>query len=85
MNIFTFSWGLPIFYKGWKKELDEDDLYKPLKDHESHRLGDKLEEIWKLEKINSAEPALWRALWTMYRKDIIGHMFVLFFLEFILK
>ncbi|KAJ8943853.1 hypothetical protein NQ314_009623 [Rhamnusium bicolor] len=67
------------------KELDEDDLYKPLNEHESHRLGDKLEELWKLEKLNNTEPALWRALWMMFRKDILGHMIVLFFLEFILK
>ncbi|CAG9767557.1 unnamed protein product [Ceutorhynchus assimilis] len=82
-NLF-FCWGLPIFYKGWIKDFGEDDLYKPLKEHESHRLGDKLEEEWKLERMHHAEPLLLRALWRMFRKDIILFGIILFVQEFIL-
>ncbi|VEN34161.1 unnamed protein product [Callosobruchus maculatus] len=44
-----------------------------------------LETIWKLERLNTEKPALWKALWKMFRKDIICHVFVLFILEFVLK
>lgn len=82
--ILIYSWGLPIFYKGWIKDFNEDDLYKPLKEHESHKLGDKLEEEWKLERMNYAKPLLLRALWRMFRKDILLYGAVLFIQEFVL-
>ncbi|XP_066250934.1 probable multidrug resistance-associated protein lethal(2)03659 [Euwallacea similis] len=82
-NLF-FCWGLPIFYKGWTKDFNEEDLYKPLKEHESHRLGDKLEEEWKLERMNHARPLLLRALWRLFRKEILIYGLVLFVQEFVL-
>ncbi|ERL93563.1 hypothetical protein D910_10852 [Dendroctonus ponderosae] len=78
------SWGLPIFYKGWIKDYNEDDLCKPLREHESHKLGDKLEEEWKLERLNHTEPLLLRALWRMFRKDILLYGLILFVQEFVL-
>ncbi|KAG5883223.1 hypothetical protein JTB14_011415 [Gonioctena quinquepunctata] len=83
-NVF-FGWGLKILYKGWNKELDEFDLYKPFQEHESHILGDQLEEIWKEEKLKHSEPSLNRALWRMFGKQIMWHAFWTFILEFILK
>ncbi|XP_060517682.1 probable multidrug resistance-associated protein lethal(2)03659 isoform X2 [Cylas formicarius] len=82
-NLF-FCWGLPILYRGWVKEFDEEDLYDPLADHRSHKLGDKLEEEWKLEKMRNSEPALLRAMWRMFWKEILGYGMVLFAQEFIL-
>ncbi|XP_030747810.1 probable multidrug resistance-associated protein lethal(2)03659 [Sitophilus oryzae] len=82
-NLF-FCWGLPIFYKGWVKDFGEDDLYRPLKEHESHRLGDKLEEEWKLERLHHAEPLLLRAIWRMFRMEILTYGGVLFVQEFVL-
>ncbi|CAG9825399.1 unnamed protein product [Phaedon cochleariae] len=83
-NVF-FCWGLKLLYKGWNKELDEDDLYQPFEEHVSHRLGDRLEEIWKLEKLNHSKPSLLRALWVMFRKEIFWHAGWTFILEFFLK
>lgn len=83
--MYYFSWGLPIFYKGFRKNLEEDDLYKPFREHESHRLGDQLEELWKLEKLSHKNPSLWRALWKMFKVDIIGHVFIICISEFILR
>nr|XP_023014259.1 probable multidrug resistance-associated protein lethal(2)03659 isoform X1 [Leptinotarsa decemlineata]XP_023014260.1 probable multidrug resistance-associated protein lethal(2)03659 isoform X1 [Leptinotarsa decemlineata]XP_023014262.1 probable multidrug resistance-associated protein lethal(2)03659 isoform X1 [Leptinotarsa decemlineata] len=83
-NIF-FGWGLRILYKGWNKDLDEDDLYQPFEEHESHILGDQLEEIWKEEKLNKSNPSLARALWKMFRRRILWHAFWTFVLEFVLK
>lgn len=45
----TFWWTLPLFFRGWKKELDLEDLYKPLKSHKSDYLGDKLCKTWDTE------------------------------------
>ncbi|CAH0557333.1 unnamed protein product [Brassicogethes aeneus] len=80
-----FCWGFSILYKGCKKELDEDDLYKPLKEHESHKLGDRLEDFWKQEKSTNKHPKLWRAIWNMFKKEIIGYGVLQFFLEFCLR
>ncbi|XP_050309352.1 probable multidrug resistance-associated protein lethal(2)03659 [Anthonomus grandis grandis] len=82
-NLF-FCWGLPIFYKGWIKDFNEDDLYKPLKEHTSHKLGDKLEQEWKLERMHHPNPLLLRALWKMFRKEIFIYGVVLFVQEFVL-
>ncbi|KAL1500932.1 hypothetical protein ABEB36_006349 [Hypothenemus hampei] len=82
-NLF-FCWGLPIFHKGWTKEFNEDDLYRPLKEHESHKLGDRLEEEWKLEQLHYSKPLLLRALWRMFKKEIILYGAILFLQEFIL-
>ncbi|CAG9854876.1 unnamed protein product [Phyllotreta striolata] len=83
-NLF-FCWGLKIFYKGWNKELNQDDLYKPFEEHESQHLGDQLESLWKLEKIEHSHPCLLRPLWKLFKKDVIIHAFWAFVLEFILK
>ncbi|XP_057661013.1 probable multidrug resistance-associated protein lethal(2)03659 isoform X1 [Diorhabda carinulata] len=83
-NIF-FCWGLKLFYKGWKKELNEDDLYKPFEEHESHYLGDELEALWKLEKIEHSHPCLLRPIWKLFKKDIILHALWMFILEFVIK
>ncbi|RZB39421.1 ABC membrane domain containing protein, partial [Asbolus verrucosus] len=40
-----FSWELSILIKGYKKDLTEDDLYAPLKQHKAKKIGDKAEEL----------------------------------------
>lgn len=47
-------------------------------------MGDKLEEEWKLERMNYAKPLLLRALWRMFRKDILLYGAILFIQEFVL-
>lgn len=39
----TFSWTFGIFRKGYKRELEIDDLFAPLEEHKSHVLGNRLE------------------------------------------
>ncbi|RZC36634.1 multidrug resistance-associated protein, partial [Asbolus verrucosus] len=60
------SWELPILVKGFKKDLSEDDLYPPLEEHRSKRLGDKLEELWQEEENFCEKPSLWRAIVKMF-------------------
>ncbi|XP_028129811.2 probable multidrug resistance-associated protein lethal(2)03659 [Diabrotica virgifera virgifera] len=83
-NLF-FCWGLKVFYKGWNKVLNEDDLYKPLEEHESHYLGDQLEAFWKLEKLEHSHPCLIRPIWKLFKKDILIHACCTFVLEFCIK
>lgn len=38
-----FLWILPLFKKGYKKELHAQDLYAVLKEDESERVADKMQ------------------------------------------
>lgn len=80
-----FSWSFPIFYKGIKKQLKEDDLYEPLKDHESTVLGNRLEEAWHEEEDEYRNPSLWRALWKVFGNELLGYGIILFFYEVLMK
>lgn len=45
-NIFSnilFTWTVPIFIKGYKKDLEMDDMYAPMTADRSDNLGDRLE------------------------------------------
>ncbi|XP_046746905.1 ATP-binding cassette sub-family C member 4-like [Diprion similis] len=64
LNWLCFGWTLPIFRKGYKRDLQIEDLYDPLKSNESESLGDRLEREWKKElaKRPKSHPSLLRAL-----------------------
>nr|CAI5849598.1 unnamed protein product [Callosobruchus analis] len=51
----------PFFVKGWRKELDEDDIDRHRRKHDSERLGSKLDAAWKRE-IKNKQPSLLRAI-----------------------
>ena len=40
---------LPLFWVGHKRDLNVDDLCKPLKEHESNLLGNKFARVWEGE------------------------------------
>ncbi|XP_063224182.1 ATP-binding cassette sub-family C member 4-like isoform X2 [Bacillus rossius redtenbacheri] len=66
LSALLFCWTQPIFWKGFKRDLTEDDLYAPLRSHKSDLLGDKLEQLWTRELQRSKklrrEPSLVRVL-----------------------
>ncbi|RZC33096.1 multidrug resistance-associated protein [Asbolus verrucosus] len=80
-----FSWTIPIFKKGLKKELSEEDLYQTLREHESNRLAKKLEKAWDDQLKQNLKPSLWKAIWKIFKWDISLSMALYFFIEFILK
>ncbi|KAJ3634109.1 hypothetical protein MTP99_011017 [Tenebrio molitor] len=80
-----FCWALPLFVKGFKKDLTEDDLYGPLKSHESRRLGDKLEETWIKETNLHRRPSFWRTLVKVYGLEISLYGIVILIQELIVK
>ncbi len=38
-----FLWVFPLFKKGYKKELNEQDLYDVLREDQTEHVGDKME------------------------------------------
>lgn len=49
-NIFSkilLTWTIPIFVKGYKNDLNLDDVYQPLTEDRSDDLGDRLEKFVK--------------------------------------
>lgn len=45
----VFRWVLKIFWDGYKRELEIEDLSQPLKEHKSSLLGDSLAAAWDKE------------------------------------
>ena len=48
VEFFSLSWISPLLKSGYENTLDENDLYNPLADQESHRLTEQLEEYYDL-------------------------------------
>ncbi|CAG9768726.1 unnamed protein product [Ceutorhynchus assimilis] len=80
LNKLFFTWMFPLFYKGYKQGLKEDDIYSHLKQHDSELLGDRLEKEWFKEiKRNEKHPSLWRAYAKVFGKPLLlcgGWVFV---------
>ncbi|XP_059225376.1 probable multidrug resistance-associated protein lethal(2)03659 [Stomoxys calcitrans] len=53
LSTLMFCFTMPTFFKGRKKDLDEKDLYRALKEHKSDTMGEKLSYAWEQEVINS--------------------------------
>uniref|UniRef100_T1GTT2 Uncharacterized protein n=1 Tax=Megaselia scalaris TaxID=36166 RepID=T1GTT2_MEGSC len=85
-NLYTNRYTIPLFLKGRTKDLESDDLYKPLKEHRSDNLGNKLSKSWEHELQVSAKknknPSLLRASLNVFGWEIVLQGFVLLILEF---
>lgn len=88
LSILTFAWVLPMLFKGRKKVLDMEDLYQPLDDHYSNRLGDRLEAAWHKEiekkKRKKQAPSLMSAGLSVFGGTILffGTLLLIFELAF---
>ncbi|KAH1001477.1 hypothetical protein HUJ04_005494 [Dendroctonus ponderosae] len=73
-NVFSkvfFIWTFPLFKKGLKRDLLEEDLYPSLASHDSSYLGDKLQLQWQKQMSNKTKnPSLWRALVGVFGKQM---------------
>ncbi|XP_033209998.1 probable multidrug resistance-associated protein lethal(2)03659 isoform X2 [Belonocnema kinseyi] len=49
LSALTFSWILRTFWLGYQRDLEVTDLYKPLKEHTSNILGEKITSVWEEE------------------------------------
>ncbi|PNF26824.1 hypothetical protein B7P43_G17385 [Cryptotermes secundus] len=66
LSAITFYWLMGTFKKGFKKDLELEDLYSTLEEHRSDYLGNKVERLWdqELERSNArnGKPSLFRVL-----------------------
>ncbi|XP_033217281.1 probable multidrug resistance-associated protein lethal(2)03659 isoform X2 [Belonocnema kinseyi] len=87
----SFVWMIKIFRLGYRRELEESDLYEPLKSHSSSFLGEKLYSLWQEEEIkcknkkSSNKPSLIRALIKCFKGRIMMIGLAQGFLEIIIK
>lgn len=75
-------WTFSIFYKGYKTELESNDLYTVLLSDETQYVGAELDDAWNREIRNAfgekRQPSLLRAIWYIYRKTFIAVTFIFF-------
>ncbi|XP_078045915.1 putative multidrug resistance-associated protein lethal(2)03659 isoform X1 [Augochlora pura] len=89
ISVLLWWWTIGLFKKGYKKVLQTDDLYDPLKTDRSHVVGDRLEKRWKIElenaKRNKRRPSLLRAIFRafLWEYSLLGLMQILN--EFVLR
>ncbi|XP_068966386.1 ATP-binding cassette sub-family C member 4-like isoform X1 [Bombus flavifrons] len=53
LSVLFWWWTIDLFKTGYRKVLQTEDLYSPLKTDQSSYLGDRLEKRWKIELENS--------------------------------
>lgn len=68
-----FWWLTPLLRRGYKRRLEEDDMYSVLPEDRSARLGEELQGYWDRE-VSSAEkdarePSLMKAIIKCYWKS----------------
>ncbi|XP_043284648.1 probable multidrug resistance-associated protein lethal(2)03659 [Venturia canescens] len=49
LSALTFSWTLKTFWVGFRREIEIEDLPRPLREHKSSYLGDKMSVAWEAE------------------------------------
>ncbi|XP_053982537.1 ATP-binding cassette subfamily C member 4-like isoform X1 [Hylaeus volcanicus] len=89
LSILLWWWTIGLFKTGYKKILQTDDLYDPLKTDRSTLLGDRLEKRWLIEVENSRKSkrraSLLRAIFRtfLWEYTVLGLMQILN--EFVLR
>lgn len=88
-RLFFRSYTLPLFYRGYKNDIEVTDLPESLKEHKSSRLGDRLEAAWNAEeeraKKEKRTPSLRRVLMRVFGLEFLFYGIVLAFSEFAIK
>lgn len=88
-TILFHSWVFSAFRTARNPDYNPDDLYKPLKSHQSDFLGQSLSEKWEKElsmaKTKNKKPNLLRALFRVFASEYILFGLSLFVMEFLLR
>ncbi|MFH4976944.1 hypothetical protein AB6A40_003653 [Gnathostoma spinigerum] len=81
----TFLFMLPFFIRGYRKQLEEDDMFQPLSVHESRNATKKLSDEWENEKAAATKegrkPFLSRAVRRIYGYQILKLGIIIFIEE----
>ncbi|XP_076648329.1 ATP-binding cassette sub-family C member 4 [Halictus rubicundus] len=89
VSVLLWWWTIGLFKTGYKKVLQTDDLYDPLKTDRSHVLGDRLEKRWTIELENARKnkrgPSFLRAIFRtfLWEYTLLGLMQIVN--EFVLR
>ncbi|KAK5646968.1 hypothetical protein RI129_005432 [Pyrocoelia pectoralis] len=85
----TFLYTIPTFIKGYKKPLEENDLYATLTEHQSEILANKVEILWnnELEKANQEKrkPSLTKVFLSAFGFEYMVFGLILATSEIVLK
>ncbi|CAH1368627.1 unnamed protein product, partial [Tenebrio molitor] len=85
LSLVTFWYTIKIFQQGKSRDFDENDLTKPLDEHRSAKLGEKLSILWSEEvrraKKNQEIPSLTKVIFKCFIKDILLQGTFLFLME----
>ncbi|PSN46970.1 hypothetical protein C0J52_11126 [Blattella germanica] len=89
VSALTFWWLVRIFKKGFKHDLEIEDIYEPLKEHKSENLGNKIEKLW-IKEVARAErkkcnPSLLRVIAKCFGPKIMTYGIFLFIMEIFLR
>ncbi|KAL6254634.1 hypothetical protein P5V15_013941 [Pogonomyrmex californicus] len=70
ISVLLWWWTITLFKTGYRKVLESEDLYDPLKTDRSKLLGDRLEKRWRIELENSKKwkrsPSLLRTIFRTF-------------------
>ncbi|KAJ3656119.1 hypothetical protein Zmor_015217 [Zophobas morio] len=84
LSALFYCWTVPIFRRGLKKDISEEDVYQTLQHHQSEGLANRLEKAWKTQQ-KTASPSLWKAIWKVFKLDVIVCLTLCSFIELGLK
>ena len=76
---------------GYKKELEEEDLYSPLREDRSSYLGQQIVKNWENEvercekRKDKLKPSLFRVFYKCFGKTVMVTGLGLFVLEFVIR
>ena len=91
LSVLSFWWIFKLFVTGYKKELEESDLYSPLQEDRSSYLGQRIVKNWDIElkrcekKKDGSKPSLFRVLYRCFGKIVMNTGIALFVLEFVIR
>ncbi|XP_011877734.1 PREDICTED: multidrug resistance-associated protein 4-like [Vollenhovia emeryi] len=89
VSVLLWWWTISLFKTGYKKALEVDDLFDPLKVDRSKSLGDRLEKRWNIELENSKKwkrsPSLLRAIFRTFLLEYSMLGLVQIFNEFVIR
>ncbi|KAF5303186.1 hypothetical protein FQA39_LY10099 [Lamprigera yunnana] len=70
LSVITFSYILPTFVKGYRKDLEENDITEHLEEHASNNLGNRLEKQWEQE-LRKKHPSLCKAILRTFGVELV--------------
>ncbi|XP_034486468.1 probable multidrug resistance-associated protein lethal(2)03659 [Drosophila innubila] len=89
LSELMFCFAMPVLFKGRKKTLEQTDLYRPLKNHKSDTLGDRLSAAWDEEvaqrSAQNQPPRLMRVVIRVFGWQLFLTGFLLLAQEFLTK